>query len=277
MDRDSIERIRTATFAVARKGYDKRQVDRFLEQVADWLESGQGDDARSQVVRNALERVGEQTAKILTDAHDVAEGLRAQSDAEARDISEKAAADATEQHEAADRYASGVRAEADTYSERAHIEADEYASETRSEADAFAARKRNEAVAEATTIREDAEAYAETTRQGADEEAAGALHSAEQEARKVVEDANHRRREAEKVIDDLEARRQTVLEDMRRLSTELEGTASQHRPEDAEVSSGGGATEEFSVLDDEDAEHEDAALDGPAEADAEYEDAESRS
>ena len=61
MDKDSIERIRTATFGVARRGYDKRQVDRFLEQLADWLETGGGDDARSEVVRTELERVGEQT------------------------------------------------------------------------------------------------------------------------------------------------------------------------------------------------------------------------
>jgi DivIVA domain-containing protein len=58
MDRDSIERIRTATFPVARKGYDKREVDRFLARVAEWLESGGEDDARTQMVRNELERIG---------------------------------------------------------------------------------------------------------------------------------------------------------------------------------------------------------------------------
>ena len=65
MDQESIERIRTATFGVSRRGYDKRDVDRFLERLADWLETGGGDEARSEVVRTELERIGEQTGQIL--------------------------------------------------------------------------------------------------------------------------------------------------------------------------------------------------------------------
>ena len=37
MDRDSIGRIRSATFPVGRRGYEKREVDRFLNKLADWL------------------------------------------------------------------------------------------------------------------------------------------------------------------------------------------------------------------------------------------------
>ena len=37
MEQDSLERIRTATFTISRKGYDKREVEHFLNKLADWL------------------------------------------------------------------------------------------------------------------------------------------------------------------------------------------------------------------------------------------------
>jgi DivIVA domain-containing protein len=246
MDKDSIERIRTATFAVARRGYDKRQVDRFLEQLAEWLETGGGDDARSELVRAELERVGEQTAGILVAAHDAAEAIRA-----------AAEADLEKDREEAQRYSSGLRAEADAYSERAHIEADEYANETRGEADSYAARVRNEANAEVATTREDADAYAESVRADADEDAAEKVRSAESRARQMIEDATRRKAEIEKIIDDLAQRRKAVIADMQRLSTELVGTASQHDAPEPEIEPVVGEdTQEFSAEEDED-EHDD--------------------
>ena len=86
MDRDSIDRIRSATFPVGRRGYEKREVDRFLNKLADWLETGGGDQTRGELLRRDLERVGQQTGKILTDAHDVSEQLRAEAEAEARRV-----------------------------------------------------------------------------------------------------------------------------------------------------------------------------------------------
>ncbi len=217
MDKDSIERIRTATFGVARRGYDKRQVDRFLEQLADWLETGGGDDARSEVVRTELERIGEQTGGILLAAHDAAEAHRASTEE-----------DLQGERDEAQRYSSGLRAEADAYSERAHIEADGYAHEARGEADAYAARVRNEADADGATTREDADAYAESTRAQADEDAAESVRAAESRARQMVDEATRRKGEIEKVIDDLARRRKAVIADMQRLSSELVGTATQH-------------------------------------------------
>ncbi len=259
MDKDSIERIRTATFGVARRGYDKRQVDRFLEQLADWLETGGGDDARSEVVRTELERVGEQTGGILLAAHDASEALRA-----------SAEADLQQEREEAERYSSGLRAEADAYSERTHIEADEYANETRGEADSYAARVRNEAEAESGTIREDADAYAESTRAHADEDGAESVRAADSRARQMVEDATRRRGEIETVIDDLAERRKAVISDMQRLSSELVGTATQH--EDGDAPEPAGETREFVALEHSDDESDDEADPG----ETELEDAEQR-
>jgi DivIVA domain-containing protein len=75
VDRDSIDRIRSATFPVGRRGYEKREVDRFLNKLADWLESGGGDQTRAELLKRDLERVGQQTGKILTDAHDTARSI----------------------------------------------------------------------------------------------------------------------------------------------------------------------------------------------------------
>src|SRR5215211_6846243 len=94
MDRDSMDRIRSATFPIGRRGYEKREVDRFLNRIADWLEAGGGDQARAELVRRDLERVGEQTAKILTDANEAGERLRAEAEHEAAELTERARAEA---------------------------------------------------------------------------------------------------------------------------------------------------------------------------------------
>src|SRR5918994_3485413 len=54
VDQDSIERIRSATFPIARKGYDKREVERFLNGLADWLEGGGSDQALSEVIKRGV-------------------------------------------------------------------------------------------------------------------------------------------------------------------------------------------------------------------------------
>jgi DivIVA domain-containing protein len=90
VDRDSIDRIRSATFPVGRRGYEKREVDRFLNKLADWLETGGGNQTRAELLRRDLERVGQQTGKILTDAHDVAEQVKAEAEREARGIVDEA-------------------------------------------------------------------------------------------------------------------------------------------------------------------------------------------
>jgi DivIVA domain-containing protein len=219
VDQDSIERIRTATFPVARRGYDKREVDRFLAKLADWLETGGDDSARSDLVRRELERIGEQTTKILTDAHAVGDELRLAAQEQAQGIVEASRGEAEEIQTAADRYASSTRTEADTYAERTRIEADTYSEEARGEADAYGARARREADEYAEATRADADQYAEATRAEADARS-GAM----------IDDANRRRDEIEKLIADLEERRDTVIGDMERLSSELVGTATQHRP-----------------------------------------------
>ena len=45
VDQTSLDRIRNATFPAARRGYDKHEVEKFLSRLADWLETGAGDES----------------------------------------------------------------------------------------------------------------------------------------------------------------------------------------------------------------------------------------
>lgn len=92
MEPHTIERIRSATFKEARRGYERREVDNFLAGLADWLEAGGSDQVRSETVKRELERVGEKTSNILSAAEDTAENLRREAEEKARNIIESAQA-----------------------------------------------------------------------------------------------------------------------------------------------------------------------------------------
>ena len=70
VDQTSLDRIRNATFPTSRRGYDKHEVEKFLARLADWLETGGGDESRSDAVKRELERVGERTGAILSQAEE---------------------------------------------------------------------------------------------------------------------------------------------------------------------------------------------------------------
>ena len=53
---ETIERIRNATFTLARRGYDRREVDNYLSKLAEWLEGGGADQVHSDTVKHELER-----------------------------------------------------------------------------------------------------------------------------------------------------------------------------------------------------------------------------
>ncbi|MGH2960877.1 MAG: DivIVA domain-containing protein [Solirubrobacterales bacterium] len=164
MQSDSIERIRGATFSIARKGYDKREVERFLNKLADWLEAGGGDQARSELVKRELERVGEKTARVLSEAEDSAEQIR------------------------------------------------------------------TEAAEEAAATLDGARENAATTRRSAEEHAAKALADGEAKAQRIVEEGTRRRTDLEAVISDLVRRRDALLADIERLTSELRSAVSGHAP-----------------------------------------------
>jgi len=203
VDQDSVDRIRSATFPLARRGYEKREVERFLTEIADWLETGGSDEARSDLVRQDLERIGAQTSTILTQAHDAAATMR----------------------EAAERDVRQQLADANSKAEAMRESAESYAEETREDADAYALKTRADANAYAEQARSEADAYAGEARTEADTAGREMTEKARGEARRIVEEAQRRRAELEQVIADLEQRRSTVVTELRRLASDAAGAA----------------------------------------------------
>jgi len=197
VQQDSIERIRSATFTIARKGYEKREVERFLTKLADWLEAGGGDQARSDLVKRELERVGEKTAGILASAEDTAEQLRGEAGQEATATLNKAREQAAAARQEADAYSSKTRSDADGYAEKARRNADKDAEKTRSQAE---------------------------------QDAREALSKAQAKAQRIVEEGARRRTDLEAVISDLVRRRDAVLADVDQLAGQLKAAVAGHTP-----------------------------------------------
>jgi DivIVA domain-containing protein len=198
VDQTSLDRIRNATFPSSRRGYDKHEVEKFLARLADWLETGAGDESRSDVVKRELEKVGERTGAILAQAEESAQQIRAEAEEEARGTVNTANMEATE----------------------TRTSAEQYSAETRSSADAYAKQTRESAEEDAASIRSDAEVQARE-----------AIESAEAQARRTVDEGAQRREDIEAVIADLVRRRDDVLADTEELTSKLTAAVGQHRPE----------------------------------------------
>src|SRR3954447_478667 len=198
VDQTSLDRIRNATFPSSRRGYDRHEVEKFLARLADWLETGAGDESRSDTVKRELERVGQRTGAILAQAEESAQQIRAEAEEEAR----------------------GTINTANMHAEETRTEVDNYARETRTSADAYAQQTR--------TAAEEVLASAQAE---ADAKAREAIQGAEAQARRIVEEGTQRREDIEAVIADLVRRRNDVLADTEELTAKLTGAVSEHRPE----------------------------------------------
>jgi DivIVA domain-containing protein len=198
VDQTSLDRIRNATFPSSRRGYDKHEVEKFLARLADWLETGAGDESRSDTVKRELERVGQRTGAILSQAEESAQQIRAEAEEEARGTINTANMEATETRAETERYASETRGSADAYAQQTRQEADEVLSNAKAEAERLA--------------RE-------------------AIEGAQAEAHRIVEEGIQRREDIEAVIADLVRRRNEVLADTEELTAKLTGAVSEHRPE----------------------------------------------
>ena len=151
VDQTSLDRIRNATFPSSKRGYDKQEVEKFLSRLADWLETGGGDESRSETVKRELERVGERTGAILSQAEDSAQQIRSEAEAEAAETSARANIEAEQARTEAGRE---TRAQADADAENAREQARQDAADAIADAEA----KADRIVEEGTRRREDIEA-----------------------------------------------------------------------------------------------------------------------
>jgi DivIVA domain-containing protein len=113
VDWKDIDRIRVPGFTLARRGYDKHEVDRFLARLADWLETDAPNEIGEMAVTRKLELVGKSTSHILMTTEQQASELRRSSEEECAQMISEAEAAAQQTREAADQYAKQTRAQAD--------------------------------------------------------------------------------------------------------------------------------------------------------------------
>src|SRR5579884_420901 len=118
-------------FSGARRGYDRAEVDQFVERVSRIvveLEAMRSPDA---VIERALADVGEETSAILRRARKAAEEIIGDAEDHARERNAQVEAHAREQREEADRYSARVRADAEQVLKEAREEAEQIVSQAR--------------------------------------------------------------------------------------------------------------------------------------------------
>jgi DivIVA domain-containing protein len=115
-----IARLRDVPFSTAMRGYDRDEVDRYVERVNQVLAELQITAAPESAVRRALEDVSQERESVIEDAHKAADEITGRSrsraddrvqeaEAEAQKVRETAARNAHELREAAERDARQIR------------------------------------------------------------------------------------------------------------------------------------------------------------------------
>lgn len=127
MDWTHFEQLRVSGFTMTRRGYDKREVDRFLDSLAEWLETDAANELGDQAVQRKLELVGKSTAHILLTTEKESQELKRTVQAECDDVRQKADAAAKDTRHQADEYSSATRTKADEYSSNLRAKTEEEA------------------------------------------------------------------------------------------------------------------------------------------------------
>jgi DivIVA domain-containing protein len=120
MDWNDIDRLRDPGFAVARRGYDQREVDKFLGSLVDWLETDAPKQIGELAVKRKLEHVGKSTSRILLTTEEETATMRRLTQEECADLRSQAEAAARTTRHAADEHAQKVRARAEEDALRAN-------------------------------------------------------------------------------------------------------------------------------------------------------------
>jgi DivIVA domain-containing protein len=135
MDWTHFEQLRVSGFTMARRGYDKREVDRFLESLAEWLETDAATELGDEAVQRKLELVGKSTAHILLTTEKESQELRRRTQAEVTELRDQADAAGKDTRTRADEYAATTRERADEQARRTKEAATEQARKTVEEGD----------------------------------------------------------------------------------------------------------------------------------------------
>jgi DivIVA domain-containing protein len=105
------ELLRDVSFPMAVRGYDRRAVDEFVEEIRTLVADLEAHQTREGVVQKALDELGEETAGILQRAHETADEIAARSRAQADGRLQRAEREAEIVKRDADEYAEQVVAD----------------------------------------------------------------------------------------------------------------------------------------------------------------------
>jgi DivIVA domain-containing protein len=123
------EDLRDPSFASSVRGYDRHAVDAYVQRINRVIAELQVSGSPAAAVRQALDRVGEQTSGILRRARETAEEITRTAGEEAEETTARAKAQAEE-------IVAGARSEADAIGARASEEAEAARAAARADADA---------------------------------------------------------------------------------------------------------------------------------------------
>ena len=199
------EDIRDVSFHSGVRGYDRRQVDRYVQRVNRVIAELEIASSPQSAVRHALDRVGEQTSGLLQHARETADAIVRTARAEAEDTVARAKDEASDITADAGAEADKIAAEAEAAVGRANTEAGEIMANATKQA-------------EEILMRADAQIVERRARE----------EQRLEEVRLAVEEEMQRLR-AE--IDALAARRSLALDEVDALSKRLQELVASNRPE----------------------------------------------
>ena len=146
--------IRSVTFPVAMRGYDRDAVETYVRRVNRVIAELEVTRSPQAAVRHAVERVSEQTKTILDEARESAEKITATAESEAEGIVAQAKEKAADLVVSASTEADRIRAESEELVERSKAEAEKILAD----AGAEAAQRRQQAEGELAELQAEAEA-----------------------------------------------------------------------------------------------------------------------
>jgi DivIVA domain-containing protein len=146
--------LRNVSFSLAVRGYDRDAVEAYVRRVNRVIAELEVTRSPQAAVRNAVERVGEQTKTILDEARGSAEKITSTAQAEADEIVAQAKAKAADLVVAASTEADRIRAESEELVTRSNAQANEIVAEAKANAE----QRKRESERELTELREQADA-----------------------------------------------------------------------------------------------------------------------
>jgi DivIVA domain-containing protein len=194
------EEIRDPSFSSSIRGYDRQDVDRYVERVNQLIAELQISVSARAAVRHALERVGEQTSGILQRARETAEEITSSAREEADETIGRANA------EAGDIVARAER-EAGQIATQASAEAEQTITAARADARELLERAREEAESTVARARDDAEAH---------------VRQAEDEIGSLRDEADSTMRTLQVEIEAIAEQRRARLDEVREIAMRLE-------------------------------------------------------